>query len=218
MACGHALERADGEVDFVPLLFLDGEEELHEVGADGEVGGVAGDDEGVEVATASVAGLRVWVMSDDVAAEGVHLGVELDGGDAVAEVDEGGAGVLFDDAVRLLDGGEGGDARRLRDGLVGAGVSRRTAAGGRAGRPCTRSGRIGSGWLSSFSTLGETEPGARILYGGAGAGGVHHLEGAELPVEAGLHGLVDRRRGGGLGHLGGDAVGGVGEELGEEGQ
>ena len=60
---GHVLEGADGHLDLVPLLFLDGEEELHQVGADGEVGGVAGDDEGLEVVDdARSTGLRVWVM------------------------------------------------------------------------------------------------------------------------------------------------------------
>ena len=33
--------------------------------------------------------------------------------------------------------------------------------------------------------------GAHLFGGGANAGGVQHLEGAKLPVEAGLHRLVD---------------------------
>jgi len=45
----HALELADGEVDVVPLFFLDGHEQEHQVGADGKILGVVGDDEGVEV-------------------------------------------------------------------------------------------------------------------------------------------------------------------------
>ena len=39
----------DGEVDVVPLFFLHAHEQQHEVGADGEICGVVGDDEGVEV-------------------------------------------------------------------------------------------------------------------------------------------------------------------------
>ena len=87
---GHVLEGADGEVDFVPLLVLDGEEELHEVGADGEVGGVAGDDEGFEVARpASLAGLRVWVMSETMSSPRAFI-LEWSSmaGDAVADVDD----------------------------------------------------------------------------------------------------------------------------------
>ncbi len=103
---GHVLEGADGEVDFVPLLVLDGEEELHEVGADGEVGGVAGDDEGFEVGDLLAGGLEgLGDERDDVVAEGVHLGVELDGGYAVADVDDGGSGVFLDDAFGFFDGG-----------------------------------------------------------------------------------------------------------------
>ena len=37
MACGHALEGADGEIDLVPLAFLRAQQQLHQVGADGEV-------------------------------------------------------------------------------------------------------------------------------------------------------------------------------------
>ena len=46
---GHALELTDGEVDVVPLFFLHAHEQQHEVGADGKICGVVGDDEGVEV-------------------------------------------------------------------------------------------------------------------------------------------------------------------------
>ncbi len=53
----HVLELADGEVDFVPLLFLHRHQQHHDVGADGEVGGVVGDNEGVEV-VACAAGLQ----------------------------------------------------------------------------------------------------------------------------------------------------------------
>ncbi len=70
----HVLEGADGHLDLVPLLFLDAEEELHQVGADGEVGGVAGDDEGLEVVDDLARGLeRLGDEIDDVVAESVHL-------------------------------------------------------------------------------------------------------------------------------------------------
>ncbi len=213
---------ADGDLDLVPLLFLDGEQELHEVGADGEVGGVAGDDEGFEVADGVGRGLEgLGDERDDVAAEGVHLGVEFDGGDAVAEVDEGGAGVLFDDAVGLLEGGERDGAGRCRDGLVGSGggVEELAAAGGLGGVAVPGGILVGAGVEEPGDVFRDGQPEElHLVRGGTGAGGVHHFEGAELPVEAGVHGLVDLDDGGGgFAGGGGDAVGGVGEELGEEG-
>ena len=47
---GHLLEAADDGGHFVPLAFLRGKQELHQVGADGEVVAVAGDDEAGKVA------------------------------------------------------------------------------------------------------------------------------------------------------------------------
>ena len=34
----HALELPDGQIDFVPLFFLHGHQQQHQVGADGKVG------------------------------------------------------------------------------------------------------------------------------------------------------------------------------------
>jgi len=50
-----------------------------------KIGGVIGDDEGVET-VAGAAGLEcLRNQAEDVAAERVHLGMELDAADAVAE-------------------------------------------------------------------------------------------------------------------------------------
>ena len=46
----HLLEAANDAGELVPLAFLRGEQKLHEVGADGEVVAVAGDDEAGKVA------------------------------------------------------------------------------------------------------------------------------------------------------------------------
>ena len=217
----HVLEGADGHLDLVPLLFLDGEEELHEVGADGEVGGVAGDDEGLEVGDGFAGGLQgLGDEADDVVAEGVHLGVQFDGGDAVAEVDDGGAGILLDDAVRLLDDGERGDPFGRDDGLVVAGDGvEEEAAGGDGGVVLVPGGiRFAVACRLSeklFDVGGDGRSGGAHLFGGgADAGGVEHLEGSELPVVAGPHGGVDLDEV--VGDFG-DAVGAVGEELSEEG-
>ena len=95
-------------VDLVPLAFLRGEEELHEVGADAEVVAVAGDDEAGKVADGIGRGLEDGGDErEHVAADGVLERVQLDAGDAVAEIDERCAGVGADDAV-----GCGGNRRR----------------------------------------------------------------------------------------------------------
>src|ERR1019366_4254816 len=44
----HALKLTDGEVHVVPLFFLDGHEQEHQVGAYGKILRVVGNDEGVE--------------------------------------------------------------------------------------------------------------------------------------------------------------------------
>ena len=151
------------EVDLVPLLVLDGEEELHEVGADGEVGGVAGDDEGFEVGDLLAGGLEgLGDEGDDVVAEGVHLGVQFDGGDAVAEVDDGGSGVLLDDAVGLFDDGERGDAFGDGDGLVGAGDGVEVvAAAGDGGVVFVPGLRLTARSFSTLAAMGA--PAARIF-------------------------------------------------------
>ncbi len=106
----HVLELTDGHVNFVPLLFLHPHQQHHDVGADGEVSGIVGDDEGVE-RVACAAGLqRLGDERDDVAAERVHLGVELDAADAVAEIDERSACVLLDHSVGFLGDGDGPDS------------------------------------------------------------------------------------------------------------
>ena len=63
---------------------------------------VVGDDERVEViaGAARLQGLRD--KPDDVAADRVHLGMEFDAGDAVAQVDQRRAGILLDHAVGFL--------------------------------------------------------------------------------------------------------------------
>ena len=56
--CGHALEGANGEVEVVPLPFLDEQQYLEQVGADGEVGAIAGDDKALEVADGVAGGVE----------------------------------------------------------------------------------------------------------------------------------------------------------------
>ncbi len=142
----------------------------------------------------------------------VHLGVQLDGGDSIAKIDDGGSGVLPDDAVRFLDDGKRGNAVGDGDRLVRAadGVEEETSAGdgGVVLVPAFACGQklfyVGGDGLALL---------AHLLGGGADSGSVEHLEGAKLPVEAGLHGLIDFDDA--VGDLW-NAVGGVGEEFREQ--
>ena len=106
----HLLEAVDGGVQFVPFLFLGGEQDQHQVGADGEVFALVGDDHGVEVGLQLVeAGVE---HADLVFAQGVHFAVEFAAEDAVAEIDQGGAGVRLYDVAGALQIGQGGAVRR----------------------------------------------------------------------------------------------------------
>ena len=72
----RALERADHQVDLVPVAFLRFEQQQHQVGAGGEVRRVVADDERREVRGGFLdAGVQ---HLDRVAADRVHLRVELD--------------------------------------------------------------------------------------------------------------------------------------------
>jgi hypothetical protein len=53
-----------------------------------------------------------------IAADGVHLRVELEGQDAVAEVDEAGAGVLADDPVPFTRGLQDPQVARLKRSVI----------------------------------------------------------------------------------------------------
>src|SRR5208283_2924385 len=73
----HVLELPDSEVNLVPFFFLDRHQQHHDVGADGEIRGVVGDDEGVKVVARATGLKRLHDHLNDVAAQRVHLGVEL---------------------------------------------------------------------------------------------------------------------------------------------
>ncbi len=112
---GHALESAHGKVEVFPLPFLNEEQHLEEIGADGKVGAVAGDDEALEVANGIAGGIEdLGYQAGDVFADRVFFRVQLDGRDAVAEVNQRRSGIGFDDAVRFAEVRYGGDTRRLK--------------------------------------------------------------------------------------------------------
>ena len=95
---------ADHQVHFVPVALLRLEQQQHQVGAGGEVRRVVADDQRREVLRGFLhAGVQ---HLDRVAADRVHLRVELDLQHAVAHVDQARAGVLPYDA-ELEAGGWG---------------------------------------------------------------------------------------------------------------
>src|SRR6185312_16837760 len=66
----HALEAANSEIDLVPLAFLDCHQQQHDVGTDGEMLRIIGNDEGVELFQSGTARLqRLGDELNDIAAE-----------------------------------------------------------------------------------------------------------------------------------------------------
>jgi hypothetical protein len=100
--CGHLLEVRSRQASFVPFAFLRGKQQLHQVGAYAEV--FAGRWRSQSLAksrTAFDSGIQHGAEHrDDVAADGaLHDRVKLKTGDSVAEIDQGGAGILADDSM-----------------------------------------------------------------------------------------------------------------------
>ena len=96
---GHALELADGEIDLVPLFFLNRHEQQHHIGADRKIVGVIGDHESVESIARTVRFQGLTDETDNVAAERVHLGMKFDAGDAIAQIDQRRARIFLDHAI-----------------------------------------------------------------------------------------------------------------------
>ena len=96
----HVLELLHGHVQFVPLLFLRANEHQHQIGADGKIGGLIGDDHGVEI---RIQPLDAFVNhGDQIGADGVHFGVKFAADHAIAEIDQAGAGIALDFAAGIL--------------------------------------------------------------------------------------------------------------------
>ncbi len=115
----------------VPLALLRREQELHEVGADGKIVAVSGDDEGREI-TDRIGG---WVEDGgderkNVAADRVLERVQFDAGDAVAEIDEPRRPGL----ARRTPGERRKSATRAWPGTPGMGTSRLVAGWKQASR------------------------------------------------------------------------------------
>ena len=198
-SCRHALKGAYGKVEILPLPFLNEEQDLEEICADGKVGVIAGDDKALEVADRIAAGVEdLGHEAGDVFADRVFFRMQLNGSDAVAEIYERRSGIAFDDAVRFAKVRNGRDAGRLEHGYI-FGTSRVE----HLLAPIPVPGR-GTGM--------NQLPGIR-RDGGVNTDRVPHFERPQFPVEAGAHGAVDAGRI--FGDLG-QAVGSVGKQPAEE--
>ena len=175
--------------------------------------GVAGDDEGVEV-VAGAAGLEsLRDEANDVGAERVHLGVKLDAGHAIAEIDQRGAGVFLDHAIGFF-----GDFNRPD---AGWDLNRFPVPGSQI--PVFASGRrfgiVGvPGFLACREQFLDVGRDRLAFFFHArdrccDAGRVPEFERSHFPVEAEAHGAVDLDNG--VGNLG-DAIGRVGPEIARE--
>ena len=94
------LKRAHHRVDVLPVAFLRLEKKQHQIGTRREVLGFVADDERREIAF-RLANARLQHLNG-VAADNVHLRVELDAENTVAEIHQAGARILLDDAGTLF--------------------------------------------------------------------------------------------------------------------
>ena len=109
------LELPHGEVQVVPLLLLRGHQEQHQVRAGGKIHGLIGDHHGVEIGAQA---RQAFVdHGEDVAADGVHLGVKFAAEHAVAEIDQARAGIFLDLLGALLERFQNDDASGCGAGL-----------------------------------------------------------------------------------------------------
>jgi hypothetical protein len=189
------------------LVFGPGED-LPEIGAGAEVGALIADDEAAEAAELLEARDRLAQHGEHAVVEDVHARrVEVDAGDAVAEIDEAGGGGAVEEADLVRAGVEQEHAAR---GVAGARAFAGDKDSGGAGAAAVPAGVFalrgdegaggGRGLFAEPLELAEA-PGD--------ADGVPEGEGAELPAVAPDHGLVDLL--GGVADLA-EAAGGVVEE------
>ena len=180
------LKLFDRHVELVPLLFLCGDEDEHEIGANGKIDGLIGDDHRIEICFQA---FKAFVNhGDEVCADGVHLGVKFAADDAVAEVDEARAGVAFNFFSGVFERFQNDDAARLFN-FPGAG-----------------SGEIENGGSSLFRFVKTFAAGGENFFDEYGDGAilffelsdeisdaerVNDFERAEFPAEAPAHGAVD---------------------------
>ena len=79
---------ADHQIDIVPFFFLHAHQQQHQIRTNGKIRGIVGNDECVEMIAGSAGFQGLQNQPHDVGSERIHLAVELDAANSVAEVDE----------------------------------------------------------------------------------------------------------------------------------
>ena len=82
------------QVQVVPFLLLRGHQDQHQVRAGGKIHRLVGDHHGIEIG--AQARQALVDHGDQVAADGVHLGVKFAADHAVAQIDQARAGIFLD--------------------------------------------------------------------------------------------------------------------------
>src|SRR6185437_11916906 len=207
----HRLEAANREIDLVPLAFLNCHEQQHDVGADGEMLRVIGDNEGIELTQGLAAGLeRLRDELNDVCAQRIHLRVEFDAAYAISQIDQRGRGILLDDATGFLRNGNRPYTFGNFRSLIARSLEIKKASSRGRMRIIAIPGRGAARQQLLNIRRHRTALLFHALNGGRYAGRVPHFERAHIPIETGAHGAIylDHR----VGNLG-NAIGRVGPEL-----
>ncbi|EKD34620.1 MAG: hypothetical protein ACD_75C02258G0002 [uncultured bacterium] len=179
---GRLLEGLDHHGDVIIGAFGQGHGHHHEIGADREVDALVGDDQAHAFLFRPLD--RLMGHGQDVAADGVHLGMELEAEDAVAKVNDRAVGILLHHLAGLLEDLETNLTRLDRHRNVG--FTQQIVVFFFALLVEAVEG------LYALQGLGHLDavffrPFNEILY----ADGIEHLERTDLPVEAPAHGVVD---------------------------
>src|SRR5579884_2293308 len=180
------LKLLHGHVEFIPFLFLGGNEDQQEVGANREVDGLIGDDHGIEIGFKAFKAFMKH--GDEVGADGVHLGVEFAADNAVAEINETSARIALDFAASLLERFENDNAGRFFD-------SSASARSEVEDRSDALFGFIETLAATGKNFFNDRRKSSALLLNlrreGRDADGVDEFEGAKFPGKPPAHGTID---------------------------
>ena len=98
---GRFLEGPDGHIDIVIGPLGERHRNHHKVGADRKIGAMVADDQTDALFFGTFDGLMGH--GQDIAADGVHLGVELETEDTVAQINDRTVGVLLDNLAGFFE-------------------------------------------------------------------------------------------------------------------
>ena len=185
----HLLKRRDVGIDLVPLLVLRRQQPLHQVCARRKIRGVVRDHKSAKLPYRLR--IRAEVLTHeahDVAAQRVHLGVELDASDPVSHIDQGRTWILPHHTTRPLRPGESDDRARRFDRNISSGARIENF------RPAVAMPSLPTSGQQPFKSRRQRHPmRPHPLRRCANSRRVPHLERPQLPVEARPHRAIDVR-------------------------